>query len=408
MTGGGEPAGLFMSLDSLIEKRGKNDRDSGRGQGRGRGQGEGRGSPLGARGGISKKFPGRGQQGNFGDNRRDQGPAPGRGVGSGDRGRGAMRGGGRFGGRFGGRGDMGGRGGQFQGPPPGMMMQQPGFNPAAAGMSAAGLMQLQVMQHQLMVTQHQLAQLQAQQRMLAAATSTGATNPTVPAANPRFPGQPNHLAQGAAAAVPAALPAEMEEVDEPEVDCECFVDEDSGNVVVQLEGTTIVSVTPTGEVTLSTSGWWTADTISGMNQALRVIGMKVIASGDPEDGNWRVSDGSKLIRFQDDMKIPSKGVYTSHRANAILQAFHNPKTRQLAATANVASSAAALGMYKQPSAGGQQAAGYGGGMGADGMGKQSLGVSMTGRMGSGGLGSGAAGGGSADVIRRLKAQGRLH
>jgi hypothetical protein len=56
---------------------------------------------------------------------------------------------------------------------------------------------------------------------------------------------------------------------------ECLIDEETGDTLVQLQGITIVTVSPSGEVVLSTGGWYTPDTIAGMNKALKPIGMKV-------------------------------------------------------------------------------------------------------------------------------------
>lgn len=142
------------------------------------------------------------------------------------------------------------------------------------------------------------------------------------------------LRAGAAAYAPAgsamqkrarepAVPEPEEQPVEPLT--ECFLDEENGNVIVQLEGITIVSVSPSGEVVLNTGGWYTQDTVNAMNQALKIIGMKIQVEGEPEDGLWKVSDGSRLIRYSDDIVLPPKGNQTARRAQAILSWFQDPR-----------------------------------------------------------------------------------
>lgn len=60
-----------------------------------------------------------------------------------------------------------------------------------------------------------------------------------------------------------------------------------------LQGTPIVTIGADGTVTLSTGGWWVSDTVTGMNRALRPIGMALLVEGDPEDGQWTVKDGAR-------------------------------------------------------------------------------------------------------------------
>jgi hypothetical protein len=42
----------------------------------------------------------------------------------------------------------------------------------------------------------------------------------------------------------------------------------------------------------------------------------VVAIGDSEEGDWHVIEGAnKRIRFEDNMRIPPKGVHSANRAS---------------------------------------------------------------------------------------------
>eukprot|EP00198_Chlamydomonas_reinhardtii_P006104 XP_001695440.1 predicted protein [Chlamydomonas reinhardtii] len=167
-----------------------------------------------------------------------------------------------------------------------------------------------------------------------------------------------------------------------------YLDDATGNVVVKLKDTEIVTVAPGGEIVLSTDGWFTQTTLDHMNKALNVLQIKVTANGDVRDGNWQVSYGPHLLRYYDGIVLHPKNPATAaQRAPAVLAAM----TGAAAGTANVMARArAVLGL-----------GGAGDGSGAGGLGnaqQQALAAlagladtTMT----------------DSDTVRRLKAQGRM-
>jgi hypothetical protein len=308
--GGSEPAGLGMSLDSLIKKSTAPAPAGGRGAG---GRGAGDRSAGGAR------HPGVREAGVHKPtlNTALSGPSGGRGGGrfapAGGRGGGAPQGGRGVPGRGAGGGGVpqyaaGGRGG-------GQHMQHMGQgrgygNTGGGDNSAAMMMQMQQrLREQEMMIAHMMGQQQQQAQAMATQMRMGAAAPSVPAhmmggmkQQPAPPvGARGGMSSGHAMAV-AAEPAYEDEITE----LECTLDA-SGGIVVTLQGTVIVSVTAQGAVTLSTGGWWVSETVAGMNRALRPINVSVTAQGDPEDGNWTLKDGAKLQRFADEMTLQPRG-----------------------------------------------------------------------------------------------------
>lgn len=56
-----------------------------------------------------------------------------------------------------------------------------------------------------------------------------------------------------------------------------------------------------------------------MNYALKAVNMKIIVTGEVDEGNWKIADGRALTRFYEDanlgyMRVPSKGASTANRA----------------------------------------------------------------------------------------------
>lgn len=74
-----------------------------------------------------------------------------------------------------------------------------------------------------------------------------------------------------------------------------FVDRASGDVVLRLHATDIVRVRPNGDVLLCTGGWATHKTLQSMNDALELFGMWVEATGNPPNGNWKVTDSDGTV-----------------------------------------------------------------------------------------------------------------
>lgn len=227
--------------------------------------------------------------------------------------------------------------------------------------------QLAEQQRIIMMQQHMLQQ----QQQLVAASSAQAMMPAMVsnhAAVAPMPSFPSALAMPPTLGPPrrqAPAKEHPEPIKEPEVvveGLECLLDEDTGNVVVSMGGTPIVTATPTGDLFLSTSDWYNEETVIGMNQALKPIDMKIQVTGDPEEAKWKVSDGRTLTRYQEDpnlgyMKIPAKGYASQSRAQAILSFFQGGQS--MAAAPAPAVAAAGPGLVGRMQGMGGVAAGYG-------------------------------------------------
>ncbi|GAX84133.1 hypothetical protein CEUSTIGMA_g11556.t1 [Chlamydomonas eustigma] len=306
---GNEPLGLNMSLDALIEKRGT-ERASGSGV-----RGAGRGRGLGIQGGVNKSLSSGNKQTTRGDlgqnNFNNRNNASNRGAG---RGYNAGRGPGPSG-----RGNNAGFDQSKQGS---IQARNPISGPSVAMVPDVTMtfMQMQA----AMATMQEQARIIAQQQeqltmLLQAQASQTVARASAPAIAASVPVQQKVLAR------PKQVVQVEPEPEELDVECECLIDEETGDTLVQLQGITIVTVSPSGEVVLSTGGWYTPDTIAGMNKALKPIGMKVVAIGDPEEGEWHVIEGAnKRIRFEDNMRIPPKGVNSANRASVVVMAFEQP------------------------------------------------------------------------------------
>lgn len=99
--------------------------------------------------------------------------------------------------------------------------------------------------------------------------------------------------------------------------------DDAGTLNVRLVKTDIVSVAPNGQVTLTSGGWRTPTTLNCINRVLNLIGASLGCQGAPQDSNWQVSVGTVLTRFEDGMKIPSKGRATADRAQLIYEGLQH-------------------------------------------------------------------------------------
>lgn len=49
-----------------------------------------------------------------------------------------------------------------------------------------------------------------------------------------------------------------------------------------------------------------------------------LPQGDVTLGDWTVSDGRSLVRFQDGLVIPHKGQFTSNRGALLLEGYAHP------------------------------------------------------------------------------------
>ncbi|GIL59139.1 hypothetical protein Vafri_14057 [Volvox africanus] len=101
-----------------------------------------------------------------------------------------------------------------------------------------------------------------------------------------------------------------------------YLDDNTGNVVVKLKDTEVVAVSPSGEITLTTGGWFTQTTFEVMNKALGVLQIHVTATGDVRDGAWQVAYGPHLLRFYDGIILHPKNPATAaQRAPMVLAAM---------------------------------------------------------------------------------------
>ncbi|KAL6764774.1 hypothetical protein V8C86DRAFT_2470008 [Haematococcus lacustris] len=124
---------------------------------------------------------------------------------------------------------------------------------------------------------------------------------------------------------------------------------EDGSAVGTLDGTDIAVIAPTGEIYLDSAGYYSLLVLKHMNAILQPMHLRVIATGHVEDGNWQVQDGRSLLRFQDGMRIPPKGLSSSGRAQLVLAAHD----KSLVTAANAASTAAAVSAGIAPSPSGQ-------------------------------------------------------
>ena len=63
----------------------------------------------------------------------------------------------------------------------------------------------------------------------------------------------------------------------------------------------------------------------------------MVATGEPNEGKWSVSDGRALQRFSDGVVVPAKGPQAAGRADVLAAAF-SPDAAAAAAEAAAASS----------------------------------------------------------------------
>ncbi|PNH00420.1 hypothetical protein TSOC_013760 [Tetrabaena socialis] len=101
-----------------------------------------------------------------------------------------------------------------------------------------------------------------------------------------------------------------------------YLDDDTGNVVVKLKATEVVCVSPAGEILLSTGGWFTQTTLDTMNRALNVLQIRVTATGDVREGAWQVAYGPLFLRYYDGIVLHPKNPATAaQRAPMVLAAM---------------------------------------------------------------------------------------
>ncbi|KAK9818699.1 hypothetical protein WJX74_008875 [Apatococcus lobatus] len=133
----------------------------------------------------------------------------------------------------------------------------------------------------------------------------------------------------------------------------CEQDEETGDVVVIFKNYEIIRVTPNGDIILDSQGRKSPLLLASMNDALNLLGIRIIEVGE----QWSVSEGKALIRFSDNVVLPSKGQATAHRGQTLLAAFRDPDGKAAAAaTAASTAAAAAAGLLPNGAAPRQYAA----------------------------------------------------
>ena len=82
------------------------------------------------------------------------------------------------------------------------------------------------------------------------------------------------------------------------------------DLIVRLHQTNIVKIPASGDVTLSSGGWRTHQTLKGINMSLKnfVPGLQVVADGHVAEGSWRVTNGRDWsVPFYDGVTVPGAG-----------------------------------------------------------------------------------------------------
>ena len=153
-----------------------------------------------------------------------------------------------------------------------------------------------------------------------------------------------------------------------------------GDTLVRLHQTNIVTIRANGDVSLSSGGWRTHQTLKGINMSLKtfVPGLQVVSDGHVAEGAWRVTNGRDWSApFHDGVIVPGAGPQ-----NLAAQAAQMP------------------GLFEQMSvntasdgAGGGGGGGGGAGAGGAGAGAGGRNRSSKGKGGGGGDGFGGAKGG---------------
>ncbi|KAL3911276.1 MAG: hypothetical protein SGPRY_008753 [Prymnesium sp.] len=83
-----------------------------------------------------------------------------------------------------------------------------------------------------------------------------------------------------------------------------------GDSIIRLHQTNIVTIHASGDVTLSSGGWRTHQTLKGINMSLKnfVPGLQVVADGHVAEGAWRVTNGRDwAVPFFDGVVVAGAG-----------------------------------------------------------------------------------------------------
>mmetsp|Transcript_13016 Transcript_13016/g.30714 ORF Transcript_13016/g.30714 Transcript_13016/m.30714 type:complete len:273 (-) Transcript_13016:348-1166(-) len=83
-----------------------------------------------------------------------------------------------------------------------------------------------------------------------------------------------------------------------------------GDTVIRLHQTNIVSIKANGDLSLSSGGWRTHQTLKGMNMTLKTFapGLSVVTDGHVAEGSWRVTNGREWsVAFFDGVTVQGAG-----------------------------------------------------------------------------------------------------
>ncbi|KXZ44877.1 hypothetical protein GPECTOR_61g830 [Gonium pectorale] len=129
-----------------------------------------------------------------------------------------------------------------------------------------------------------------------------------------------------------------------------YLDDATGNVVVKQGDVEVVTVAPSGHITLKAGGWINQRTLDTMNKALGVLQISVTATGDVREGNWSVKYGSLMFRFREGLVLhPKNPAAAAQRAPIVLAAMTGPPAAA-AGPAAYAPMAAALNPFSAQAA----------------------------------------------------------
>ncbi|EFJ40339.1 microtubule-associated protein Asp [Volvox carteri f. nagariensis] len=132
-----------------------------------------------------------------------------------------------------------------------------------------------------------------------------------------------------------------------------YLDDNTGNVVVKLKDTEVVTISPSGVIILTTGGWFTQTTLDVMNKALGVLQIRVTATGDVRDGTWQVAYGPHLLRFYDGIILHPKNPATAaQRAPMVLAAMNGAPAATAGAGVGVGAASYASGLMLPSTAAG--------------------------------------------------------
>ncbi len=103
---------------------------------------------------------------------------------------------------------------------------------------------------------------------------------------------------------------------------------------LRFHKTDIISVAPTGDVTVTSGGYRTRTTFQSLREGLAPLGIKLVSQGYEGNGAWSVQlpDGTSLD-FQDGLVIKAAGPGDMRRATALLSALAGPDGGAAAAAA---------------------------------------------------------------------------